>query len=211
MIISYHGGEFIKIVFGDTTLAFNAPSKDSKLKSSRFGADIAFTSLNHVDMNGGEELSRGEKNPFVVMGPGEYEVGGVFSIGIPTRSTYGGSEKINTLYSVQFEGMNIIYAGALCDPDFNKDALDDIESVDILFLPIGGEGVFNPSEAMKFANSLEAKIIIPIHYAGIGEKDALKTFLKEASSEGTKAIDKYTIKKKDISESNGVVVVLDVA
>ncbi len=54
MIITYHGGEFFKVQFGDTVLAFNPISKDSKLKSSRFGADIALVSLNHPDMNGVE-------------------------------------------------------------------------------------------------------------------------------------------------------------
>ena len=41
MVISYLGGECFKITQGDLTLAFNPPSKDSSLKASKFGADIA--------------------------------------------------------------------------------------------------------------------------------------------------------------------------
>lgn len=208
MIISYHGAEFIKITFGDTTIAFNPPSSESKIKASRFGADIAFVSVNHNDMNGGHELARGEKEPFVIDRPGEYEVGGVFSIGIPSLSHYGEEELINTVFAVQFEGMNILYAGALDDEKLDQSALEDIDSVDILFIPIGGEGVLDAEAAQKLATSLEAKVVIPIHWEDVGEKGALKTFLKEAGQEDVKPIDKFTIKKKDIAELNGSVVVL---
>lgn len=208
MIISYHGAEFIKITFGDTTIAFNPPSSESKIKASRFGADIAFVSLNHPDMNGGHELARGEKEPFVIDRPGEYEVSGVFSIGVPSLSHFGEEELINTVFAVQFEGMNILYAGALDDEKLDQSALEDIDSVDILFVPIGGEGVLDAEAAQKLATSLEAKIVIPIHWEDMGEKGALKTFLKEAGQEDVKPIDKLTIKKKDIASLNGSVVVL---
>jgi len=41
MVISYAGGECFKVSQGDLTIAFNPPAKDSKLASSKFGADIA--------------------------------------------------------------------------------------------------------------------------------------------------------------------------
>jgi len=52
MIITHHGGEFFKVSFGDTTLAFNPISKNSKLKQTRFGADIAFITSEHPDFTG---------------------------------------------------------------------------------------------------------------------------------------------------------------
>ncbi len=208
MIISHHGGEFIKITFGDTTIAFNPPSKDSDIKASRFGCDIVYVSINHPDMDGASELGRGDKQPFVISGPGEYEVGGIFSIGMPTKSQYGGEDMINTVYALQFEGMNIVYAGALSDPKIDSEALDQIDSVDILFVPIGGDGVLDAAGAQKLAVALEARVVIPIHFEGVGEKDSLKRFLKEAGAEDAEKMDKYTIKKKDILTLNGEVIVL---
>ena len=41
MVITYLGGECVKMQFGDMVIAFNPPAKDSALKSPRFGADIA--------------------------------------------------------------------------------------------------------------------------------------------------------------------------
>src|SRR5882762_823370 len=113
MVISYLGGECFKISQGDLTLAFNPPSKDSSLKTSKFGADIALVSLNHEDFNGAENAAFGERQPFVISGPGEYEVKGVAVRGFGSESDYGGQKGINTIYSVSLEGMNLCFLGAL--------------------------------------------------------------------------------------------------
>jgi len=62
MIITAHGAESIKISHGDLTLAFNPISKESKLKSTSYGADVAFVSVWHPDMNGIEAVTRNGKN-----------------------------------------------------------------------------------------------------------------------------------------------------
>src|SRR5258708_39937170 len=78
MVITYFGHEFFKIQLGDLTLAINPISKDSKLKGARFGADIALISTNDPDGNGVDQVAFGERQPFVIEGPGEYEVKNVF-------------------------------------------------------------------------------------------------------------------------------------
>ncbi len=207
MIITYLGAESLKIQFGDITLAFNPISKDSKLKASKFGADVVLSTINHEDMNGYDQVSFGDKKPFIVRGPGEYEVGGVFIRGFETSTQYGGEKRINTIYTVALEGMNICFLGALNDKSLPKSADESIDNVDILFVPIGGDGVLDAEAAYKLAVSMESKIIIPIHYGDIGAKDALKVFLKEAG-ESPEPVVKLTLKKKDLEGKDGDVVVL---
>ena len=77
MVISYLGGECFKVTQGELTLAFNLPAKESKLKSVKFGSDIVFVSLDHPDFSGTDAAAFGEREPFVISGPGEYEVQGV--------------------------------------------------------------------------------------------------------------------------------------
>ena len=77
---------------------------------------------------------------------------------------------------VQLEGMNICFLGALNQTELQKEADEEIDGVDILFVPIGGSGVLDSIKAYKLAVSMEPKIIIPIHYGDIGNKDALKVF-----------------------------------
>ncbi len=209
MIISYQGVDSVKIQFGDITVAYNPVSKDSKFKSSKYGADITLVSTNHPDMNGVENASRGDREPFAVTGPGEYEVGGVFIRGFLSKTLYGGKEKINTIYSMNLENMNLCFLGALSSLDaIDAETAEALDEVDILFVPIGSEGVLTPAEAVKASLKIEPKIVIPLHYGeGISET-ALKAFLKEGGEEGAKPEEKLTIKKKDLEGRDGDIVVL---
>ncbi len=209
MVISYQGGECFKVSFGDITLAFNPPSKDSKLKAAKFGSDIVLVSLNNPDMNGVESASFGDRQPFVVTGPGEYEIKEITVKGFGSKSSYGGGERLNTIYFVTLEGMNLCFLGALGTADLPQEAKQELDDVDILFVPIGGSGVLDHAEAYKLAVKLEPRIVIPMHYGELGTKDSLKHFLKEAGAESTKPVDKLTLKKKDLEGKEAEVVVLE--
>ncbi len=209
MIITYQGIEFVKIQHGDTVLAFNPVSKSSKFKTPRFGADIALVTLNHPDMNGVDTVSLGDKNPFVIKGPGEYEVKELFIKGFGTPSTYGETPKINTIYSLVIDNINVCFLGALSVTEVSAEAREAMGEAEVLFVPIGDQGVLTASEAYQFAVKMEPKIIIPIHFNEVGDKGALKTFLKEADSEDIKPVDKLTIKRKDIESKEAEVVVLE--
>ena len=205
MIISYQGAQSFKVQFGDTVLAFDPVSKKSDFKANNFGADIALISLNHADMNGVEQVNRGEKQAFIINGPGEYEIQGVFIKGLQSSSGYGGENKINTIYTVNFENMNLCFLGALGSTDLPNETKAGIDGVDILFVPIGGEGTLGPAEAYKFAVSLEPSIIIPMSF----DEKSLKAFLKEGGEEGVKPIEKLTVKKKDLEGKEGEIIVLE--
>lgn len=204
MVITYHGGEFFKVSFGSTTIAFNPISKKSKLPATKFGADVAFVSIWHPDCNGVEQVTHGSKEPFVVDGPGEYEVGDVTARGFGVKTTYDKVERINTIFHVRLEEMNIAFFGALGEPEIDPKILSEIGDIDILLLPIGGGDVLEVPQAAKLAVKLEAKLIIPMHY----DVAALRTFLKEIGAESTKPVEKLTVKKKDVYAMEGEVVVL---
>jgi L-ascorbate metabolism protein UlaG (beta-lactamase superfamily) len=209
MIITYLGLEAFKIQFGDTTIALNPISKDSKQKSSRFGADIALVSLNDKDFNGVDNVARGDKQPFVINGPGEYEIKGIFIKGFKTESFYGGAKepRINTVYTIALEGMNLCFLGAFDSKDLPTDTNEAIEDIDVLFMPVGGEGNFSAATAYDLAVKLEPKLIIPMNYSGADDKN-LKLFLKEAGEEKIQPEEKLTLKRKDLDGKEAAVVVL---
>lgn len=209
MIITHHGVDSFKVSFGDTTIAVNPISKNSNFKNGRFGADITLISTNDTEHNGSENTSRAEKESFIISGPGEYEVSGIFIKGYLTKTFYGGKEDLNTIYTISMEGMNLCFLGALGEDSLNSEAKKATESCDILFVPIGGNGVLDPAKAQKIAVQFEPKMIIPSHFSDIGEKGSLEKFLKEAGAEKTSPIEKLTIKKKDIETMDGEVVVLE--
>lgn len=204
MVISYHGGQCFKVSFGGTTIAFNPIAKKSKLDSVKFGADAAFVTMWHPDFNGVEQVTHGAKQPFVVDGPGEYEIGQVSAHGFGVQTKYEGAERFNTIYQVRLEDINIVFLGALSDPEIDPKILSELGDVDILFLPIGGGEVLEVPQASKLAVKLEARLIIPMHYDAV----ALKAFLKEEGNETIKPVDKLTLKRKDVHAMSGEVMVL---
>lgn len=205
MVITHHGAQCFKVTFGDTTIVFDPISKKSKLGGVKFGADIAFISLNHPDMNGVDEVTYGAKEPFAVWGPGEYEVGEVTARGYGVKTVYEGVERYNTIYQVVLEGMNMVFLGALGSETIDPQILSELDDIDILFVPIGGGDVLDVPAASKLATKLEPHCIIPMHYNDV----ALKAFFKEEGIDAVKPVEKLTLKKKDLLEMESEIVVIE--
>jgi len=205
MIITYFGKQFFKIQQGDMVLAFNPISKASKTGiTAHFGTDIALVTTNHPDYNGVEQLSHGEREPFVVSGPGDYEVKEIFIKGVLSDALLAGKKYINTVYTFSVDDINIAFLGALSNKEFSKESREAINSPDILFIPAGGKGMLDVKDAAKLASSLEPRLIIPMDY----DDATLKAFLKELGEEKAEVVDKLTLKRKDLDNKEGEVVVL---
>ena len=205
MIITYFGKQFFKIQQGETVLSFNPVSKSSKTGiNAHFGSDIALVTMNHPDYNGVEQLSHGEREPFIVSGPGDYEIKEIFIRGVMSDALLDGKKYINTIYIFSVDNINIVFLGALTNGEISKEAREAIGSPDILFVPIGGKGLLDAKSAAKLGSSLEPKMIIPMDYDDV----SLKVFLKEAGEEKALVVDKLTLKIKDLENKEGDVVVL---
>jgi L-ascorbate metabolism protein UlaG (beta-lactamase superfamily) len=205
MIITYFGKQFFKIQQGDLVLSFNPVSKSSKTGiNAHFGADIALVTTNHPDYNGIDQLSHGERVPFIIRGPGDYEIKEIFIKGVLSEVDIAGEKYINTIYIFTVDKINIVFLGALSDSEISKEAREAINSPDILFIPIGGKGLLDAKSSAKLASSLEPKMIIPMDYDDI----ALKSFLKESGEEKAEVVDKLTLKLKDLENKEGEVVIL---
>ena len=205
MIITYFGKQFFKIQQGEMVLAFNPVSKSSKSGvSAKFGADIALITTNHIDYNGVEQLSHGDRVPFAISGPGDYEVKEIFIKGVMSNSELSGKKYINTIYSLSVDNISIAFLGALSDSEISKEAREAIDGPDILFVPVGGKGLLDAKSSAKLASSLEPKMIIPMDY----DSTSLKAFLKEIGEEKAEVVVKLTLKRKDLEGKEGEVVVL---
>ena len=205
MIITYFGKQFFKIQQGETVLSFNPVSKSSKTGiNTHFGADIALITTNHPDYNGLEQLSHGERTPFAIAGPGDYEIKEIFIKGVLSDAVIADKKYINTIYLLSVDNINIVFLGALSNPEISKEAHEAINSPDVLFIPVGGRGLLDAKSAAKLASLFEPKMIIPMDY----DELSLKVFLKEIGEEKAEVIDKLTLKLKDLEGKEGEVVVL---
>ncbi|OIO32141.1 hypothetical protein AUJ44_03190 [Candidatus Nomurabacteria bacterium CG1_02_47_685] len=211
MVITYHGGECFKVQVGDTVLVFNPPAKESPLivngKTPRFGADIVLVSLNDEDFNGVQNMTYGDKTPFVVSGPGEYEIKNIFIKGIASTTRYKEVDRINTAYLVLIDGVNLCFLGAFGSTEAAGDIDGAFGEVDVLFVPIGGGDVLTSAQAGKVLVGLGPKFVVPMHYLENVKESSLDEFLKEERGEEMKPVAKLTLKKRDLEGKEGEIIV----
>jgi L-ascorbate metabolism protein UlaG (beta-lactamase superfamily) len=204
MIITYHGNQHVKLGLGDLTIAYNPVAKNASGKSTKYGANIAISSLHTPEYSGVSEVTHGNKEPFTVTGPGEYETQGIFIKGVGTEVKTKKGTQINTIYTFTLDNMSICFLGSLSKKLSAKER-ESIDDVDIVFV---GEGVgvenLNVFELYQIAQSLSPKIIIPVGF----NETSLPLFLRESGKDTREYVEKLTIKRKDIESKNGEVVPL---
>lgn len=201
MIITYFGKRFLKLQYGDTVIGINPPTKESpwSKKTSTFGADIAISTSSDPATGGADTLSYGDREPFVVDGPGSYEAKGVFITGGFLAEVKGRRENA---FSLTLEGMTIVVLGATDSLSLPNETKELIMHPDILIMPL--DGTLLAKDAYKLAMMLEPMIIVPVDY----EDDILKQFIKEAGAEKPEVMDKLTLKRKDLEGKDGTIMLL---
>ncbi len=205
MVITYHGAAFCKVSQGDTTLAFCPIGKQSSLSVPKSSADIALIPLSLPDFNGVDTVSHSGKEPFVVNGPGEYEIGGIMIRGFASEGPQGSP---NTVYAVHWDDISFCHAGALTAPTLPGDALESLGDIDVLFVYLDEEAGLHARDAQKLVKQIEPHIIIPL--AGPKGKAEYAAFVKESGVTGA-AVDRFTFKKRDIEMRNGDIIILESA
>ena len=67
------------------------------------------------DMAGHNNISAVKGSPYIITGPGEFEVGGVFITGIQTNGKKNAkeSEVRNNLFVIDYDGLTIVHLGEL--------------------------------------------------------------------------------------------------
>jgi L-ascorbate metabolism protein UlaG (beta-lactamase superfamily) len=209
MVIQRLGQYCTKLQVGDQTIGINPPSKDSDFKAVRFGSQIALQSLMHADFNGIEQLAgKSDNECYVVRGPGEYEINDIFINGFTARSGYDSTpDQINTVFSILFDGINIVYLGPLTNTDIGEEAQEDLYQADIIFIPIGGGDVLGADEAYNFVKKFSPRVVIPIGYDENKNKEDLAAFTAHFGEHATSE-EKLAIKKKDVEHERMDVVVI---
>jgi len=169
---------------------------------------LALISLNHPDYNGREQVSHGSKDAFIIDGPGEYEVSGIYVRGLGVEDPEK-KNRINTIFSVLFEGVNLCHLGALDQVDLSPEVTESLGQIDVLFVPIFGGETLDPAQAAKVATGLAPKVIIPLYANGDnGGEKLLSQFMKESGVGKAETLEKLTLRKKDLEGKQGEVVVI---
>jgi len=181
------------------------------LRIPKLTADILLISHNHHSLN---NIKTVLGNPFIIDGPGEYEIKEVFVRGIDSYydSSFEKEKVINTIYVFETEGVRICHLGNLGQKELTSEQIEQIGGIDILMLPISNVYAFSAKEAAEIISQIEPKIIIPMHYQIPKLKlnlDSLDKFLKIVGIKAIEPQNKLIIKKKDIFEQDPKIIILN--
>lgn len=214
MKIAWYGQSCFKLMVKTNngekiTILIDPFSKDIGLTPPRGGADIVIVSHDHYDHNNVKTVS-GE--PFIIDGPGEYDVKKVFIRGIYSfhDASKGEERGVNTISLIEAEDMKVCHLGDLGQKELSDNQLEKIGEVDILMIPVGGTYTINGSEAVKIINQIEPKVVIPMHYKipGLNIKlNPVEKFLEEIGRE-KETMEELSIQKKELTEEEMKVVVM---
>jgi len=143
-------------------------------------ADIVTVSHDHADHS---YVKAVPGSPTVLNGPGEYEIHGAFVTGIGTYhdSERGAERGENVAFVVELEDIRVCHLGDLGHTPTAEQA-EEMTGVDVLLIPIGGDGTIDGAKAAEVVSLLEARLVIPMHYKTEATKDRLDPpdrFLKE--------------------------------
>jgi L-ascorbate metabolism protein UlaG (beta-lactamase superfamily) len=181
------------------------------LKLPKLEADIALATHGHYDHNNVKAITG---SPFIIEGPGEYEVKGVFVQGIHSwhDENQGAERGSNTIYTIDAEELRLCHLGDLGQSELSSEQLEKIGEVDVLMIPVGGVYTIDAKGAVKIMTQIEPKITIPMHYALPKLKVRLEELDKFLKAVGVKSIapePKLSIKKKDLSGEEAKIIVLE--
>ena len=185
-------------------------SEEIGLKAPKLEADILLVTHNHHDHNNVKAVSG---SPFLISGPGEYEIKNIFIQGIASwhDNSRGQERGENTIYIIETEDLKLCHLADLGQKELFEEQLEKIGEVDILMIPIGGTYTISAREALKIMSQIEPKITIPMHYQVPKLKlklDGIDKFLKSLGIKSIAPLSKLTVKKKDIPAEEAKIVVL---
>ena len=186
------------------------PYDNIGLKLPNLSADILLVTHDHKDHNNVKGV---KGDPFLVSGPGEYEIKGVFVQGISAlHDDDGGKERgKSTIYIIEAEDMRFCHLGDIGQKELTDEQLEKIGHVDVLMIPVGGEYTISSQEAPKIIGQIEPKLVIPMHYSVPKltiKLDGVDKFLKAMGKNSVAEQDKLVVKMSTLPKDGQTEIVV---
>ena len=201
MIISFYGEGCFKIQSGEKNILTDPPTASSGLATPRFKTDIILKTLTPFPISD-QQISKSDNQ--LIYGPGEYNINNIKISGIEIKKE-SSKDFFKTIYLIEMESIKICFLGHISQtPD--PDILEQLEEIDILFIPAGGKPFMEQKTAAQLIKQINPKIAVPSFFKIQGLKrptDDLKIFIEETNGqkkESKEFLEKLTIKKKDLEE-----------
>jgi L-ascorbate metabolism protein UlaG (beta-lactamase superfamily) len=161
--IQFYGANCVRITTKKASITIDDNLSDLGGKSPMRAGDIALYTSAHGDPSVAPKLAIDQ--------PGEYEVSDTSIYGIAARAHIDEpDQQTTTMFKLVGEDIRLVSVGHIY-PDLSETQLETLGTVDILLIPVGGNGyTLDPIGALKLIKKIEPKVIIPTHFADKGLK-----------------------------------------
>jgi L-ascorbate metabolism protein UlaG (beta-lactamase superfamily) len=198
MEITWLGHCCFRLRAKESTVVTDPCDKSTGYSLGRPTADLVTVSLDDPAHN---HVAGVAGSPRVVAGPGEFEVAATSVVGV---STWHDAEKTrrNVAYVIELEDLRICHLGAMGVVP-TSDQVEEIGSVDILLVPVGGGHAFDAPPAAETVSLLEPKLVIPMHFKTDVERerlDPIDRFLKEMSAKAPETHAKIAVTRSSLPD-----------
>ncbi len=215
MEITWYGGSCFRLRDKNTIALADPFLPGSEYQNLQIKADLLTVSRPNLDLR--NVVSNVRTPPYVIDGPGEYEIGGVFVNAVWNVPHSG---RLNGADSGDLPGLICIFAidavaichlGQLESPPSNE-LLEAITPFDVLIIPPGGRGRLSATEAAKIVSDTSPKIVIPMGYAPGRHDDGgdgIDSFIKEAGLVVGDTVSAFSPTRSNLPAGNTETVILE--
>lgn len=205
MEITFIGHSCFKIKGKEVTLVTDPCDRSTGYSLGELTAGIVTLSHNHPGHNNRAGVGG---SPKIISRPGEYEIGGVFVTGIGTfhDADQGVSRGKNIAYLIKMDDIRLCHLGDLGHL-LTPSQIEDLGSIDILFIPVGGVSTINGKAAAEMVKLLGPKVIIPMHYRteAVSRLEPADSFLKEIGLSDATSQPKLSIVRSNLPLESRVI------
>lgn len=203
MDIQYFGGNCIRLSTKKASIVVDDTLSELSAKPITKPGDIALFTGPHGLPKSDVKISIDQ--------PGEYEVSDISIQGIAAKAHMDEDGKNATIYRIVADDIRVAVVGHAY-PELNSSQLEALNTIDVLCIPVGGNGyTLDPIGALKLIKEIEPKIIIPTHYDDKAltypvPQQTLEDAIKGLSMEPQETVPKLKIKAGDVGETTQLVI-----
>ncbi len=206
MEIVWLGHSCFRLRGRDVTIVTDPFDRSSGYVMGKVTADVVTVSHAAPDHSNVRAIAGAPK---VVDGPGEYEIAGVFVIGVATQreAGEGAGRGRNTAYLIEMDELTVCHLGDL-GHILTPEQVEQMNNADVLLIPVGGNNTINAAQAAEVISQIEPRIVIPMHFkteATTLDLDPVSKFLREMGIAEQKPLPKLTVNRGSLPEETTVV------
>lgn len=206
MDITWYGHACFRIKDRTATIVTDPFDKSIGLSVPSLRAEVVTVSHDHP---GHSNTKAVKGDPFVIDGPGEYEISGAFITGISTYhdARNGKDRGKNTVFILELEDLTVCHLGDLGHLP-TQSQVEAIGDISVLLIPVGGVSTLKVSQVAEAISLLDPSIVVPMHYRlpGLAFKlDPVDKFLKELGLTAVEEQDMLKVSKGSLPEETQVV------